>query len=124
MRLCHYSDVLRGSAALAGLMLEDLHDTELALFRTFHDRRLQIAWEIHRWPDLCRTERRSFRAPYDAATAYAAGDEVLDLVTLHYFQALVPSTGRPPTISGAENSAFWALCRTRPANEIPRSRRT
>ena len=117
MRTVDYSDILRGSAALSGLQPANLTAEEFALFRTFHDRRLQLAWEIHRWPDLCRYERRSFRPPYDATHAYAAGDEVLDLLTLQYFQCLTAyvlrgNTSNPPTINGAENSAYWALCQT------------
>ena len=108
-----YSDVLRGSAALAGFGLDDLGTPEFRLFRTFHDRRLKVAWEIHHWPWVCQVERRSFRAPYDAtgATTYAAGAEVLDGLTLQYFQALQPSTNCPPTVAGVENSAYWAVSR-------------
>ena len=113
MRTCDYSDVLRGSAALAGFTMDDLGGPEFALFRTFHDRRLQLAWEIHRWPDLCRIEQRAFRAAYDVtgATTYAATTEVLDVATLQYFQALQTSTGKAPTINAQENSAYWALCK-------------
>ena len=110
MRTVDYSDVLRGSAALAGLKVSDLAPAELALFRTEHDRRLQVAWESHRWPEICRYEQRSFRAPWDASHAYAAGDEVLDMPTLTYLQALQASTGQPPTVANVVNQAYWAPC--------------
>jgi hypothetical protein len=110
MRTVDYSDVLCGSAALAGLQVSDLSPAEFALFRAAHDRRLQVAWECHRWPEICRYEQRSFRAPWDAAHAYAAGDEVLDIPTLTYLQALQASTGQPPTIANVVNQAYWAPC--------------
>jgi hypothetical protein len=110
MRTVDYSDVLRGSAALAGLQVSDLSPAEFALFRAAHDRRLQVAWECHRWPELCRFEQRSFRAPWDAGHAYAAGDEVLDIHTLSYLQALQASTGQPPTIANVVNGSYWAVC--------------
>ena len=110
MRTVDYSEILRGSAALAGLQPSDLTAAEFALLRSAHDRRLQMAWECHRWPEICTYERRSFRAPYDAAHTYAAGDEVLDILTLNYFQALTATTGNPPTVNGVENSAYWAVC--------------
>lgn len=109
MRTVDYSDVLRGSAALAGLQPEDLAATEFALFRTFHDRRLQLAWEIHRWPEICRYEQRAFRDAYDPAKAYAAGDEVFDVASGQYFQALQASTGQAPTTGSVVNGTYWAL---------------
>jgi hypothetical protein len=106
--------VLRGSAALAGFTMDYLGTTEFQLLRTFHDRRLQVAWEIHRWPELCPVEQRQFRASYDetGATVYAAGAQVLDPVTQMYFQSLVAANNQPPTVNGVENSAYWAVCRT------------
>lgn len=114
MRTCDYSDVLRASAALAGFTMDDVGTPEFQLFRTFHDRRLQIAWEIHRWPEICPLEQRTFRVKYDetGATTYPVGAEVLDPGTQQYYQALVQSTGQPPTINGVENSAYWAVCQT------------
>ncbi len=112
MRTVNYSDVLQGSLALAGIPLAGFDPTqpEFALLRTMHDRRLRVAWEAHTWPDVCRYEQRSFRAPWNAATAYAAGAEVLDIPTLTYLQALQASTGQPPTTGGVVNTAYWAPC--------------
>jgi hypothetical protein len=102
-----YSDILRGSAALAGFTLADVGTPEFQLFRTFHDRRLQVAWEIHPWPDIYRIEQRSFRAKWDAtgATVYAPGDEVLDPVTQTYFQCLQASPANALAVGGAGNPA-------------------
>lgn len=111
-RTVAYSEILRGALALAGIPVEDVTDTEWTQLRALADQRLQVAWEIHGWPEICRIEMRSFRAPYDAAHTYAAGDEVLDILTLTYLQALQASTGQPPTINGAPNTAYWAPCQT------------
>lgn len=115
MRTIDYSEVLRGTAALAGgLLLADAvaDATAFALLRTAHNRRLRIAWEAHCWPDLCPIEQRSFRPPWNAATTYAAGAEVLDIPTLSYFQALQASTGQAPTTAGVTNDAYWAVSQT------------
>lgn len=113
MRTCNYSDVLAASAALAGFTLSDVGTPEFQLFRTFHDRRLQTAWEIHRWPELCPLEQRTFRALSDETgnTIYPPGAQVLDPVTQAYFQALT-TTNQTPTVNGVENSAYWAVCAT------------
>lgn len=110
MRTVNYSDVLQGSLALAGIPLIgfDLTEPTFALMRTFHDRRLRVAWEVHSWPDICRYEQRSFAPPWNANTTYAAGAMVLDVPTLNYLQALQPSTGQPPTINAVTNDVYWA----------------
>jgi hypothetical protein len=109
VRTVDYSDVLRGSAALAGLGASDVGIGEFALFREFHDRRFQKAWEIHRWPDLCRTEQRTFRPLWSSANTYVVTAEVYDVPTATYYQSLQnANTNNPPSIAGAENSAWWA----------------
>lgn len=74
MRTVNYSDVLRGSAGLAGLGPADIGTGEFALLRQAHDRRLQQAWEWHDWPDLCRVEERGYYPDWDASATYAEGD--------------------------------------------------
>jgi hypothetical protein len=112
MRAVDYSEILHGSAALAGMQAEDLGAADFALFRTFHDRRLQVAWEIHHWPDLCPIEKRYYRQLYDDATTYAATDERYDLATGKYYQSLhAANVGNDPTVAGVENSAHWAECK-------------
>jgi hypothetical protein len=76
MRTVDYSECLYGSAALAGFGKADLGAPEFALFRTFHDRRLQAAWEIHRWPELCRVEQRQYRPNWSASVTYTTAPEV------------------------------------------------
>jgi hypothetical protein len=96
---------------------DDIGVAELALFRTFHDRRLQAAWELEEWPDTCPTEKRYYTpkwssSPTYAATSYAARVERFDLVSGQYFQSIrAGNTNQTPTITGAENSAWWAQCR-------------
>jgi hypothetical protein len=116
VRTVAYSEVLQGSAGLAGSRMEDVSEAEFALYRTFHDKRLQEGWEIHHWPDLCATEQRMFRplwnATKSAATGYAVGDERYDEATREYFQSLVAINKEAPTVAGVENSAYWAACAT------------
>lgn len=94
------------------MTLEDIGTAELALFRSFHDRRLQVAWEIHDWPEVCRTEKRYFRAQWDATKSYALSDERFDLVSGRYFQSLQGANlNHAPTVAGVENAAWWAECK-------------
>jgi hypothetical protein len=91
----------------------DIGVSEFVLFRSFHDRRLQKAWEIHHWPELCPTEQRTFRAQWLGSTTYAATTEVYDVPTGKYFQSLqAGNLNNAPTIAGVENSAWWAECQT------------
>lgn len=113
MRTVDYSDVLSGSAALAGLGPNDVGTGEFALLRQFHDRRLQQAWEIHHWPELCPTEQRTFRPTWNGTVSYPATTERYDVPSANYYQSLTAGNlNNPPTIGGLENSAFWALCQT------------
>jgi len=118
MRTVNYSEILTGSAALAGLGPNDIGMGELALFTTFHDRRLQQAWEIHRWPDLCPVEQRTFRTPWSASTTYAgptttAAVEVYDPASGQYFQSLQGGNlNNAPTTNGVVNLAWWAASMT------------
>ena len=112
MRTVHYSEVLCGSAAMAGMGMQDIGSAEFALLRSFHDQRLQSAWELHRWPELCRVEQRWFRAKWVSGVVYGAGDERFDVASGRYFQSLADGNGNAPTVAGVENSAFWAECAT------------
>jgi len=110
MRTVDYSEILHGSASLAGMRPADIAPEDFTLFRTFHDRRLQAAWEIHRWPDICRVEKRFYRQAWDGDTAYVASDERYHIGSDAYYQALQPSTGETPSTGGVVNAAYWALC--------------
>jgi len=122
MRTVDYSDVLAGTAALAGMnylpgdALSDIGAPEFNLFRTFHDRRLQVAQEIHYWPELCPVEQRYYRAAYDATEDVAAGDERYFIAAQKYYQAIraqSADTQSPATYTAGEwveNSAYWAEC--------------
>jgi hypothetical protein len=110
VRTVDYSEVLNGSAALSGMGPSDIGASEFVLFRQFHDRRLQKAWEMHSWPEICRVEQRLFRPLWNNATTYAAGAERYDVPTATYYQSLQSgNTNNPPSIAGVENSAWWAL---------------
>jgi len=122
MRTVDYSEILYASAALAGFGKDDIGAPEFALWRAFHDRRLQVAWEMAAWPEVCATERRQFRANWDAGKTYGtatdpfannAANEVFDPPSGAYYQSLAANNlNNPPTINGAVNTAWWALCQT------------
>lgn len=113
MRTVDYSALLNGSAALAGLGKDDIGVAEFALFRGFHDRRLQQCWEIHAWPELCPTEQRYFRRVWNAGIIYAAGEERFDVLSQNYYQSLQgENEGNPPTTAGVVNAEWWALCQS------------
>jgi len=121
MRAVDYSECLYGSAAFAGFGKGDIGSPEFALFRTFHDRRLQMAWEIHKWPDLCPIEQRQYRPNYSGTATYGvntdptadnSANEVYDVPTCSYYQSLqTANTGNSPSVGGVENSAWWAVCK-------------
>ena len=118
MRTVDYSDILRGSTALAGMnyipgdSTSDVDAPVFRLFRTYHDRRLQAAWEIHRWPDLCPVEKRYYRQVWSSGTTYAATDERFDLPSGKYFQSMKGTNlNHAPTTAGVENSEWWAECK-------------
>jgi len=110
MRTVNYSEILYGSAALASIQPADIDASIFALLRTFHDRRLQVAWEIHRWPDVCAVEFRHYRDGWEEGKIYEAGDELYDAVTGRYYQALRAAPITPPTTAGIVNKSDWAEC--------------
>ena len=114
MRTVDYSEILHGSAALAGFSAGDLDGGLFALWRTFHDRRLQVAWEIHRWPELCPVEQRYYRPLWSAGETVVATDERFYVPTQNYYQALQASTGQAPELLQPDgtylpNLAYWAV---------------
>lgn len=116
MRTCDYSDVLDSIAKRAGMSLDQLDAEGFGSFRSFHNDRLQEAWEKEKWPELCPVEQRSFREPYRPDKNYAQGAEVYDPNTNAYYQSLqtnnlgnAPTTGTASTGSVAVNLAWWSL---------------
>jgi hypothetical protein len=122
MTLCHYSDILKIAAELAGLEYSvtvgasGLAADEERLLRTSLNTQLQMLWPRGKWPGLTRVEQRSFRAFWSSGTTYSAPTataavEVFDPASEEYYQSLRGSNlNNAPTVSGAENSAYWALC--------------
>jgi len=112
-RRVDYSDILAGSAALAGIPYGTLNPDDFALFAQWHDRRLQVAWEMEAWSELCPVEQRTFRAPWDSTVTYAATTEVFDVPSQAYYQSLQNGNlNNPPTIAGVINADFWAISMT------------
>lgn len=76
------------------------------------NRAIRQAWNETFWPDLTITEQRQFKADFDAATTYSAGDVVFYPPTGGYYQALRSTTGNAPAvITGGvfnTNTAYWS----------------
>ncbi len=103
MRTVTFKSVLHGAATRSGLdpAVNLLADVARSLCEYLNDR-LEKAWNIFDWPEWTYTEERQFRADYDAATAYAIGDEVYYAPENKYYVATVAGTGNLPTVT-----AFW-----------------
>jgi hypothetical protein len=122
MLTCHYSDILRIAARLAGLDANDLQDSDEAVLRVSIDRQMHDIQTLAQWPELNPCEERQFRADYSAVVTYAAPtattfNEVFDEPTQLYFQNLRSALAQAPTIAGVENSAYWAVCKTEYSGE-------
>jgi len=89
---------------------DDIGTAELSLFRTFHDRRLQAAWEIEAWPEICLIEKRYFRPMWSANPIYPVTTERFDILSGQYFQSLQEDFDQPPTVGGVVNGPYWAAC--------------
>ncbi|HZI74829.1 MAG TPA: hypothetical protein VFD73_12570 [Gemmatimonadales bacterium] len=110
-----YEDLLRGTALAVGLNPDDLAggaDGDFANLRLLHGQRLDQVWIHREWPFVCPTERRAFRDPYVALTAYAAGAEVIYVGPGKYYQTLRSATGQAPATwdgtTWTTNLAYWA----------------
>jgi hypothetical protein len=108
MDTADFQDILDAAAGFCGLDRENLAPDEFADLRDYANNRLRFSWNYRAWFELKRSQQRYFRAIYDNATAYTATEEVFDPETQLYYQALRSTTGNPPSLSGAENSAYWA----------------
>lgn len=64
--------------------------------------RVRKAWNLFAWPAWTWTEERRYRADYDAATAYAEGEEVYYPTDGNYYRATQATTGNAPT-----NATYW-----------------
>jgi len=102
VRKIDYIDILSGTSDLCGLDRGNLSSFDFKKLRTSHSNRLATAYEWYDWPELMRVEKRYLRPDYNAATAYATGDEVYYSTADKYYQALSASTGNVPT-----NATYW-----------------
>lgn len=119
MRTVTFLSVYAGAADIAGLDLADLSAEQLASIVRKINRRVVKGWKYDRFPELCPTERRLYRAEYASGTAYSAPTataavEVAFTAAQQYYQALRATTGNAPAtlVSGAYvvNAAYWAEC--------------
>lgn len=75
------------------------------------NKRAAECWEKFFWPELGLVEERTFRAPWDGATAYAAGAERYHRPSKKYAVALTASTNQAPYTYAnggwTVNAAYW-----------------
>jgi len=111
MRRVDFIDLARGVMSVAGYNEAQFQTVHFRQLRPLFANRLASAWERTLWPELMRVERRQFRAPWAAATAYTAGDELFHIRSQTYVQALQASTGQEPyNAAGTLNAAYWHPC--------------
>ena len=102
MNRVSFHSVLREAAALAGFTMARLTTTPKTQLKAFINRRAREYWDAHWWSQIMHAELRYYRDAYDAATAYATGDEVYYATTGYYYTALQSTTGNAPT-----NATYW-----------------
>lgn len=102
MQRVSFASVLREAAGLAGFTPSQLTTSPKTQLRTFINRRAREQWEHWWWSQLMHAELRYYRNAYDAATAYAEGDEVYYATTEAYYRALSATTGNAP-----DNETYW-----------------
>lgn len=83
---------------------------DLAAMAEFFPTRLREFWNCYFWPEWTVQEKRQFRLSYNAATTYAATQEVYFPATRLYYLALRTTTGNAPATGSplALNKAYWA----------------
>jgi hypothetical protein len=105
MRSVPYSKVEQMVASACGWNSELLSTEQAALINTFLNlKRVPFAWDAFAWPEWSPVQKRTFCAPWAAATAYVAGNQVYDYASSTYYVALCASTGQAPE----NNLAYWA----------------
>lgn len=107
MRRVSYKSVLSQSGALFNGDTEPA-GTDAALFNIFINRWAREYWNRFFWPEWLVTEKRYFRAFYDAAATYSAGAEVYYPTTCKYYLCLASTTGLAPAATdGTTNYTKW-----------------
>lgn len=109
-----YDSLLRGVCDLIGEEFEDLQTIDAQTIKRHVSDGIEMAWRYGRWPELSRSERRSYRPLYASATVYALGAEVLWLQEQAYYHRVqAGSSGEDPTdANGVLNSDFWAVSKS------------
>lgn len=96
-----FKDILYHVADNVGLDQVNIQTEEYRIIRDGVSDGLQRAWEVEKWPDLLRVEKRYFRDIYDNTVAYAIGKEVYYPKKKLYYHTIKASTGNVPTTLGS-----------------------
>lgn len=104
-----YASLLSSLKALVDAQADGTTTGKASLLRVYLRRSIREHWRKFWWPELMLVEQRLFRDEYDAATAYAALDEVFYWPTGKYYICTTASTGNAPAGSaGTVDDTYWA----------------
>lgn len=112
--LTDYSKIEREACELFGLVWADATTVFLRQLQRHIGRRLEEKWEDVFSEGIMRVEKRTYRADYDASTAYSAGDQVYYAASGAYYQALKSTTGNAPATGDplVTDTTYWADLKT------------
>jgi hypothetical protein len=122
MKAISYSEVLAMVCDGLGWDPDNLDAYEFAQAKRAISAAIQQVYQYCFWPDLTRTEQRTFHPDYDDGEAVQAEDVRYYPPTDSYYIALRETTGNEPATKNSDtwetNLAYWALAqRTLSADE-------
>jgi hypothetical protein len=100
--------MIRAAAALMGQPYETAQGIDgetFGLVRSLFDLRLDYAWNIENWPDLCPIEFRAWDDLYDFTQTYAAGKTVVDYTGNARYLSLAANN----TAALTDASKWWPI---------------
>lgn len=113
MRETTFQEYLHGTARHLGWdPARDLWTTAAARLGEYIQKELDRAWRFDFWREWTITERRRYRAVWDASTVYAVGDQVFYVPTGKYYQAIEANDNENPIDADNTNlnSTYWWPC--------------
>lgn len=105
------SHILRAASALIGQPFEvdnGVDAEQFGILRSLLDSRLDDAWSIEDWPDLIRTERRSWDDWFVSGTTYPANKAVVDYTANARYLSLADGNAAALT----DTTKWWRIDHT------------
>ena len=103
MKACTFQSVIDRVCQLIGVAQADLASDDVVAVKGFINAELETVWRHYWWPELMRSEERTYRPDYNNATAYAIGAEIYYTTTGKYYECTNTTTGNLPT-----DTAYWS----------------